>query len=248
MYERSGLAICSADLKHLFRSAVVNEIGKKVVGKRRHRQKFAKDNVRKILSYDINKHERVRKIQRQKITFLSCFAFPSKLKAGDIVPTGQYMKNQTFSNLRFTSDRSWNVLFSVFILTREKQALNSYLLYMLISPEFALMFTKASFFHLKGKGRHKKVASRPVENRFYWVMDRRCGRGFSALVQIIGRTAIRILRKWSLVPATNRVDFYVLDFAAPEIADNDSDWKIFQTTAKSKAGQTLGKLSSSGSR
>ena len=32
---------------------------------------------------------------------LRCFPFISKLKGGDIIPTGQYMDYQTFSNLQF---------------------------------------------------------------------------------------------------------------------------------------------------
>ena len=35
-----------------------------------------------------------------KAPLLRCFRFISKLKAGDIVATGQYMSNQTFSNLQ----------------------------------------------------------------------------------------------------------------------------------------------------
>ena len=36
-----------------------------------------------------------------KAPLLGCFPFISKLKAGDIITTGQYMNYQTFSNLQF---------------------------------------------------------------------------------------------------------------------------------------------------
>ena len=36
-----------------------------------------------------------------KAPLLLCFPFISKLKAGDIITTGQYMNYQTFSNLQF---------------------------------------------------------------------------------------------------------------------------------------------------
>ena len=36
-----------------------------------------------------------------KAPILRCFLFISKLKAGDVITTGQYMKYQTYSNLQF---------------------------------------------------------------------------------------------------------------------------------------------------
>ena len=36
-----------------------------------------------------------------KAPFLRCFPFISKLKGGDILPTGQYMNYQSFSNIQF---------------------------------------------------------------------------------------------------------------------------------------------------
>ena len=38
-----------------------------------------------------------------KSPLMHCFLFISKLKAGDIITTGQYMNYQTFSNLQFRS-------------------------------------------------------------------------------------------------------------------------------------------------
>ena len=84
------------------------------------------------------------------------------------------------------------------------------------------------------------VASRQVEIPYYRGVGRQRGRGFGALAQVIGRTAIPILRKY-IVPAVKRVGADLLEFAVPEIAENVSDRKKFQTAAKSVGRQTLRK-------
>ena len=61
------------------------------------------------------------------------------------------------------------------------------------------------------------VASRQVQIPFNRGVGRQRGRGFGALAQVIGRTAILFLRKY-LVPAAKRVGADMLKFAAPEIA------------------------------
>ena len=48
------------------------------------------------------------------------------------------------------------------------------------------------------------VASRQVEIPFYRGIGRQRGRGFGALAQVIGRTAIPFLRRY-IVPAARRV-------------------------------------------
>ena len=62
------------------------------------------------------------------------------------------------------------------------------------------------------------VASREVEIPFYRGVGRQRGRGFGALAQVIGRTAIPFLRKY-IVPAAKRVVADLLEFAVPEIAE-----------------------------
>ena len=57
------------------------------------------------------------------------------------------------------------------------------------------------------------VASRQVEIPFYRAIGRQRGRGFGALAQIFGRTAIPFLRKY-IVPALKRVGTQLLEFAA----------------------------------
>ena len=62
------------------------------------------------------------------------------------------------------------------------------------------------------------VASRQVEIPYYRGVGRQRGRGFGALTQDIGRTAIPFLSKY-IVPAARRIGADMLDFAAPEIEE-----------------------------
>ena len=84
------------------------------------------------------------------------------------------------------------------------------------------------------------VASRQVEIPYYRGVGRQRGRGFGALAQVIGRTAIPFLRKY-VVPAAKRVGADLLEFAVPEIAEVVSGRKNFKTAAKSVGRQTLRK-------
>ena len=91
------------------------------------------------------------------------------------------------------------------------------------------------------------VASRQVEVPYYRAVGRQRGRGFGALAQVIGRTAIPFLRKY-VVPAAKRVGADLLEFAVPEIAEVVSGRKNFKTAAKSVGKQTLRKQLGEGSR
>ena len=84
------------------------------------------------------------------------------------------------------------------------------------------------------------VASRQVEIPYYRGVGRQRGRGFGALAQVIGRTAIPFLRKY-IVPAAKRVGADLLEFAAPEIGEVISGRKSFKSAAKSVGKQTLRK-------
>ena len=84
------------------------------------------------------------------------------------------------------------------------------------------------------------VASRQVEIPYYRAVGRQRGRGFGALAQVIGRTAIPFLRKY-VVPAAKRVGADLLEFAAPEIGEVISGRKSFKSAAKSVGKQTLRK-------
>ena len=91
------------------------------------------------------------------------------------------------------------------------------------------------------------VASRQVEIPYYRGVGRERGRGFGALAQVIGRTAIPFLRKY-IVPAAKRIGADLLEFAVPEIAEVVSGRKNFKTAAKSVEKQALEKQLGKGSR
>ena len=84
------------------------------------------------------------------------------------------------------------------------------------------------------------VASRQVEIPYYRAVGRERGRGFGALAQVTGRTAIPFLRKY-IVPAAKRVGADLLEFAAPEIGEVISVIISFKSAAKSVGRQTLRK-------
>ena len=86
------------------------------------------------------------------------------------------------------------------------------------------------------------VASREVEVLFYRGVGRQRGRGFSALAQLFGRTAIPFLRNY-IAPAAKRVGTDLLEFALPEIAEVVSGRKNFKTAAKTVGRQPLRKNS-----
>ena len=99
--EGSGLVFFSTNLGHLFGSDVGNEFGVMLRGKGPHKPDFAYDIVlihslmiyTDLIEYNI--------VGDTKAPLLRCFPFISKLKAGEIITTGEYMNYQTFSNLQF---------------------------------------------------------------------------------------------------------------------------------------------------
>ena len=91
------------------------------------------------------------------------------------------------------------------------------------------------------------VASRQVEIPNYRGVGRQRGRGFGALAQVIGKTAITFLRKF-IVPAAKRIGADMLEFDAPEIGEVISGRKSFKSVAKSVGKQTLRKQLGDGSR
>ena len=91
------------------------------------------------------------------------------------------------------------------------------------------------------------VASRQVEIPYYRAVGRQRGRGFGALAQVIGRTAIPFLRKY-VVPAAKRIGVDMLEFAALEIGEVFRGGKSFNTAVKSVGKKTLKKQLGEGSR
>ena len=84
------------------------------------------------------------------------------------------------------------------------------------------------------------VASREVEIPNWRAVGRQRGRGFGALVQVVGRTTIPFLCKY-IVPAAKRVGADLLEFAVPEVAEVVNGIKNFKTATKSVRKQTLEK-------
>ena len=84
-----------------------------------------------------------------------------------------------------------------------------------------------------------------MEIPFYRCIGLQRGRGFGALAQVIGRTAIPFLRNY-VVPAAKCA--YFLEFVVPELDDGVSGRKKFETTAKSVGWQPLRKHLCGGSR
>ena len=75
------------------------------------------------------------------------------------------------------------------------------------------------------------VASRQVESPFFRGIGWLRGWGFSALGQVIGRTAGAFLLKY-FVPAAKRVGADLMEFAGPEKAKAFSGRKDLKTAAK----------------
>ena len=91
------------------------------------------------------------------------------------------------------------------------------------------------------------VASRQVEFPYYRTVGIQRGRGFGALAQVIGRTAIPYLREY-VVPVAKRIGADMLEFVAPEIGEVISSRKSFKTAAKIVGKKTLKKQLGEGSR
>ena len=91
------------------------------------------------------------------------------------------------------------------------------------------------------------VSSREVEIPFYRGVGPQRGRGFGALAQVFGRTAIPFLRKY-IVPTAKRIGADLVEFAVPELAEVISGRKNFKKAAKNVGRHTLRKQLGEGSR
>ena len=243
--DSSGLAFCSTDLGHIFGNNGGNHFGVLMKAKGPHEPQFAYDIVRShslmiysdLVDYNI--------VGDTKGPLLRCFFFISKLKGGDIITTGQYMSYQTFSNLQFRPLLK-NSFHSIHIDLRDTSG-EKILFVFVGTTRLVLMFRKVSSIRFQHLRYYKMVASTQVELPHYRAVGRQRGMGFGALEQVIGRTAIPILRKY-VVPAAKRVGADLLDFAAPEIGEVIGGRISFKTAAKSVGKQTLKKQLDSGSR
>ena len=91
------------------------------------------------------------------------------------------------------------------------------------------------------------VASRQFELPYYRGVTRQRGRGFGALAQVIGRTAIPFVKKF-IVPAARRVGTDLLEYAVPEVADVVSGKTNFKSAVGNVGKQTLRKQLGAGRR
>ena len=80
-----------------------------------------------------------------KAPLLRCFLFISKLKAGEIITTGQYMNHQTFSNLQVRPLLN-NSFHTIHLVLRDTSGEKIPFLSVGIT-RIVLMFRKASDFH-----------------------------------------------------------------------------------------------------
>ena len=112
------------------------------------------------------------------------------------------MNYQTFSNLQFRPLLK-NSFHSIHIDLRDTSG-EKIPFVSVGMTRLVLMFRKASNIHSWSKRRYKMAASREVEIPYYRGVGRQRGRGFGALAQVIGKTAIPFLRKY-IVPAAKRV-------------------------------------------
>ena len=130
--ERSGLAFSSDDPEHNFGSKVGNEFGVMLRKKGPHKPDFASDIVcipslmiyTDLIEYNI--------VGDTKTPLLRCSSFISKLKAGDILTTGQYMNYHPFSNLQFRPLLK-NSFHSIHIDLRDTSGHKNTLLYLSVS-------------------------------------------------------------------------------------------------------------------
>ena len=109
------------------------------------------------------------------------------------------------------------------------------------------MFRNASNIRFYPKRRYKMAVSRHVEISFYRGSGRTRGRGFGALAQVFGRTAIPSLRTY-IVAAAKRVGADLLEVAAPEFAEVVKGGNKFKQAAKNASRHTVRKPFGTGRR
>ena len=84
------------------------------------------------------------------------------------------------------------------------------------------------------------VATTSADLPYFRGHSRQRGRGFGALAQTLGRTAIPFISKY-VVPAAKRIGADLLGYAAPEIGDVLTGKKKIKTFAKDVGSKTIRK-------
>lgn len=91
------------------------------------------------------------------------------------------------------------------------------------------------------------VASEQAYLPYFRGHTRQRGRGFGALAQTLGRTALPFLRKF-VVPAAKRIGADLLEIAAPDIGDVLTGKKNIKNFAKDVGQKTVRKQLGGGSK
>ena len=213
--EGSGLAFFSMDLGHNFGGNAGNEFGVMLRRKQPHKLEVASDIVPKqSLRIYTDLFENTILSATQTFNYCAAFLF-SKLKSDDIITTGQYRNNQTFSNLQFRPllENCFNSIHHDLGDTRiEKKPF----VYVGII-RLVLMSRTASNIRFLSERRYKTVASRQKEIPFSRGNGRQFGRGIGAFAQINERTTKSIFFRKYLVPAAKWPGADLLKISVPEI-------------------------------
>ena len=176
------------DLGHKFGSNVVTEFGVMLRARGPRKAEFAYDIVRiySLMIYtELIEHNFVGDTQA---LWLHCFFLFSKLTAGDIITTGQYMNYETFSNLQFGPLLKKSFL-SFHLDLRDTRGEKIPFVFVGIT-RFVLTFRKASNIHFQPKRRFRMVVSRQVETPFYIGYGQQRGRDWVHLHKLLGELEI----------------------------------------------------------
>ena len=184
------------DLGPVFRSIDANEFRVSLRGKGHHKPEFGQDIV---CAHSLIGLTGLIEYNTESL-ILRCCHFMLKLRAGDIKTTGVYMNYPTYSNLQIIPLAKKIFHSNHTDLRNISDEITPFLSVGIIG--FVLMFRKAFKFHFERKRRYTIFASRQGEIPFWTGSGRQRGRGFIALAQLSGKTAIPISPKLFVSIAT----------------------------------------------
>ena len=135
-------------------------------------------------------------IRDTKAPLLPCFPSISKLKLGDVFFAGQYMNHQTFKDLQF-GPLLQNSFYNIYIDLKDKSGQKIPFLFVGITRLVSIFDVSESLQHsILTQRCYNMVASTHLDITFNRDIGQQRGRGFGALAQKIGRTAISFLWKY----------------------------------------------------
>ena len=144
--EGSGLAFFSMDRGHIFGKNVGTEFGVTLRGKGPHKPEIAFDIVHIHSSMKYTELIEHKMLSNTKTPLLRCFFFTSKLTAGDVITTGQYINIQAFTTLPFRP--LLEKFFPSIHIDLRNTSCEKVSSYNLGITRFVLMFRKTSNLHL----------------------------------------------------------------------------------------------------